>query len=171
MELDQARVCGREIVDRGTIRAAEGVEAHGFDRTDVHHNIAKVSEQPESLCDCAQLKDLAASAAVEHQLIHASSAFDDVAAVTRVPLEAIVAVAAEQRVITLLAIGEVVARAAGENVGSVATEEHVIAGSAKYAQGTQYPCDVARGAESVVAAAEIDSEDGRRTGRELLLAR
>ena len=68
--------------------------------------------------------------AVEVQGVAAALAFDGVAAVARIPLEAVVAGAQQRGVGTDVAVDEVVAAAAEQEVGAVAAAQRVIAGAA-----------------------------------------
>ena len=70
---------------------------------------------------------LADVGAVEVQRVGAGLAFDGVAAVARVPLEAVVAAAEERRSCALVAVDDVVAGAAEQQVGAVAAAERVVA--------------------------------------------
>ena len=53
--------------------------------------------------------------------------FDDVGTVARIPLKRVVARAKEYGVVALLAVDEIVAVAAKENVGTVASENGIVA--------------------------------------------
>ena len=68
--------------------------------------------------------------AVEQHRVGAVLAFDDVAAVARIPLEGVVAGAEEGDVVALLAVDEVVAVAAEQSVDAVAAENGVVAAAA-----------------------------------------
>ncbi len=84
-------------------------------------------------------------------------AFDDVAAVARIPLEDVVAGAEERGVGALVAVDEVVAVAAEQRVGAVAAEDRVVARTAVDGDRDQRR-QVPRRGEGVVAAVGVEDQ-------------
>ena len=95
--------------------------------------------------------------AVEQHRVVAGLAFDDVAAVTRIPLEHVVAGAQERRVVALVAVDEVVAVAAEQQVGAVAAEDRVVARAAVEGELDQRG-EVAGRGDDVVAAVRVEHQ-------------
>ena len=103
------------------------------------------------------LEDLVSGRAVEQHGVRAVLALDDVAAVTRIPLEHVVAGTHEGDVVALLAVDEVVAFAAEQQVDAVAAEDRVVAGAA-IDRDLDQRGQVAGGRETVVAAVGVQHE-------------
>ena len=82
-----------QVVDRDGVGAAQGVELDVLDAVEVHGDVADVAGQPHPPAIGRDVDVLVDVGAVEHQRIGAGLAFDDVAAVARVPDERVVAVA------------------------------------------------------------------------------
>src|SRR5262249_11194397 len=117
-----------------------------------------------------------AGGAVEEHAVGAVSALNDVAAVTRIPLEGVVAGAHLGDIVALVAVDEVVAVAAQQGVVTVAAEDGVVAGPTIDGHLNQRG-QVAGGGELVVAAIHVDDEvfagadvDGKRRGIEAIEA-
>src|SRR5204862_4285757 len=91
-------------------------------------------EEPDALAVGGDINVLADVGAEEEHLVRAGLALDRVAAVTRVPLENVVAGAQEGGVVPLVAVDEVVAVAAQEHVGALAAEDHVVPRAASHSQ-------------------------------------
>ena len=137
--------------------AAQRIDVDALDVVEVHDDIAEVAGEPNALAVGRDLEILIPVAAVEQQGVGAVLALDRVAAVAGIPLEYVVAGAEEGDVIALLAVDEIVAVAAEESVGAVTAENGVVAGAAvdRHAdEGGQ----IARGAETVVAAVHVEDE-------------
>src|SRR4030095_2409359 len=82
---------------------------------------------------------------------------DLIAAITWIPLEGVIPVAAEDRVTPLLAIDEIIARSAGKDIGKVAAKEGIVSSSAE----NLHHSGIAGHGEQVVAGAEIGNDDTR----------
>ena len=96
-------------------------------------------------------------AAVEHQRVAAVLALDHVAAVARIPLEAVDSGAEQGDVVALLAVDEVVAVASEQDVDSVAAEQRVVARTAVDGDADERGQVPGRG-EAVVAAVGVEDE-------------
>ena len=104
---------------------------------------------------------LADVGAVEVERVAAALAVDGVAAVARVPLEAVVAGAQRRRVGADVAVDEVVAGAADEGLGAGAADQRVVAGAAVDGHGLVGERAAALvDADLVVAAAGLDVDRG-----------
>src|ERR1044071_5375579 len=91
-----------------------------LDTAEVHRYVGDIAEQAGTVAIRRNVDLLGDIGAVEQQRICAVLAFDDIAAIARIPLERIVSSAKEGRVAALVAVDEIV---------SVATDQGVIAGA------------------------------------------
>src|SRR5262249_54136 len=133
----------------------------GLDVIEVHDDVANVAGEPHTLAIGRDVKDLVCRATVEHHGVGAGLAFNSVAAVTRIPLEGIVASAEEGYIIALVAIDEVVAVATQQRIVAVATQQRVVAGTAVDGDLDQRR-EIAGGRKAVVAAVGVKDEILRR---------
>jgi hypothetical protein len=88
-----------EIIDDDIVGAAEGIEVDPLDAIKVHGDVADVAEQPHPLAVGRNVDALIGVGAVEDEGVEAGLTLDRVAAVARVPDEAVVAVAEERDVV------------------------------------------------------------------------
>ena len=130
IDVDLDDVGAAQIVDRERVRAAERVEVDGLDVVEIHDDVAEVAREQHAAAVRRGGEDLAAGAAVEQHRVGAVLAFDDVAAVARIPLEHVVAGADQRNVVALLAVDEVIAVAADQQIHAVAAQDRVVAGAA-----------------------------------------
>src|SRR5262249_27405471 len=120
-------VGARQVVDGDRIGAAERGDVDLLDPVDVHGHKADVAEQPQPAAVGRQVNVLIGSGAFDLQRIGATLAFDDIAAVARVPIERIVAGAHEGHVVAAATDDGVIAVAADQHVGAVAAGDAVVA--------------------------------------------
>ena len=120
IDVDAGGFGAGQVNDAYVIRAAQRIVAHCLDVVEVHHDRADVAQEPGASADRIDGYVLAGIRAVEQQLVGIGLAFDGVAAVARIPLEDVVAGAEKGRVGALVAVDEIVAVAAEQQVGAVA---------------------------------------------------
>src|SRR5690349_8937366 len=128
-----------------------------LDAVEVHGDVPDVTEQAHPRAIGRNVDVLVGVGAIELQPIVAALAFNDVAAIARVPDERVIAVAHEGNVVAEAARNDVVAGAADEYVGSAAADDDVIAvagidGEARHAGGQPRCIDL------VVATEGVDDE-------------
>ncbi len=160
VDLDQGHVRSAEVVDTYGVGAAERANLDGLDVVEVHDNAGDVARQPHAPAVGGDVDYLGRVGAVEQQPVGSVLALDDVAAVAGIPLERVVSGAEKGDVVTLLAVDEVVAVAAEQEVGAIAAEDGVVAGAAVDRDADER-CQIAGGAERVVAAVHVDDEPFR----------
>ena len=123
--------------------------------TEVHRHVADIAEQSRAGAICRDIDLLCSVGAVEQQRIGAVAAFDDVAAIARIPLERIVSGAEECDVIALIAVDEIVSVAADQRVVAGTAEDRVIAAAAINRE-RELPCGEHCRVDGVVAAERVD---------------
>ena len=101
-----------QVVDRDGVAAAQGPDVEALDVVEVHRDGGDVAGQAHARAVGGDVDVLGGVGAVEAQGVAAALAFDGVAAVARIPLEAVVAGAQQRGVRTDVAVDEVVAGAA-----------------------------------------------------------
>ena len=116
---------------------------------------SRVNERPPAIG--RQVEDFVGSAAVEIKRVDAGLTLDLVAAVARIPDEAIVARAQNGSVVALVAVDDVVAVAAHQQVDAIAAEDGVVADAAVDGELGQ-DGKVAGRAEKVVAAVHVEND-------------
>src|SRR6185295_15957068 len=119
-----------EVVDHDRVGATEGVDLDVLDTVQVHDDAGDIAGQPHAAAIGRDVHVLGDVCAVEHQRIGAALALDDVAAVTGIPGERIVAVAEQGHVVAAAADHGVVSVTADERVGVLASGDGVVAGAA-----------------------------------------
>ena len=97
-----------QVLNDDRVGAAERVDVDRLDVVDVHLDRAEVARETEPARVRGRLHDFGSVAAVEEHRVGTGAAFDQVAAVARVPLEDVVARAEVHDVVALLAIDEIV---------------------------------------------------------------
>src|SRR5882672_6728080 len=104
-----------------------------------------------------KLELLADVRAVEEHGVGAGLAFDDVAAITGIPDEGVIARAQQSHVIAAAAVDQIVAVAAEQEVSAIATGEGVIARAA-VGRDADECCQAVAGGERVIAAVGVEDE-------------
>ena len=117
----------RHVVDRHGVDAAEGGEVEPLDVVHVHADAGHVAEEHGAPAVGGQAHDLGDTGAVEVERVGAALALDDVAAVARVPAEAVGAGAQDAGVVAAVAVDGVVPAAAVERLDAVAAVDGVVA--------------------------------------------
>ena len=157
IDIDFGHVGAAEVVDGRRVGSAERVQVDDLDVVDVHDDVADIAGEAQPVAVGGEVEQFGDVGAVEEQFVGAVLALDGVAAVTRVPLEDVVAGAQEAGVVPLVAVDEVVAVAAEQRVGSVAAEERVVARPAVDRDRDQCG-QVPGGGEAVVAAVGVEDQ-------------
>ncbi len=155
VHLRHGRAC--QVIHRGGVGAAKGLEVELFDTVRVQDDVAQVAGEAQSLPVGGEVEDLVAVRSVECHDVVPGLALDRITSVTRVPSKNVVASAQQSRIVALVAVNEVVAGAADQNVGTVAAQQRVVTGPAVHRdlnQGGQVP----RACECIVAAVGIEDE-------------
>ena len=124
-----------EVVDGDGVGAAEGADVEASMSSKSMRDGGDVAGEPHARAVGGDVDVLADVGAVEVQDVVAALALDGVAAVARIPLEAVVAGAQQGGVGADVAVDEVVAGAAEQRVGAVAAAQRVVAGAAVDASG------------------------------------
>ena len=130
LELSQEDVGAREVVDRHVVGSAQGVEPDDLDIVRVHRDVGGLAEEGEPTAVRAHHDIVVARGSpgsVEQHRVDAGAALDHVAALTRIPLERVVATAETPGVVAPAAIDVVVAAAALELLCARATLQRVAA--------------------------------------------
>ncbi len=157
VRVDLDHVGTGQVVHRGGVGPAQGVEVDQLDVVEVHDDVADVAGEPDPLTVGRRVEDLVSAAAVEQHRVGVVLALDHVAAVARIPLERVVAGAEQGDVVALLTVDEVVAIAAAQQVDAVAAEDRVAARTAVDGDLDQGR-EVAGRGESVVAGVGVDHQ-------------
>ena len=152
---DLVDVGSGEVVDRDGVRAAQHIELDMLDTAEVHRHVADIAEQAGAVAIRRDIDLLGDVGAVEQQRIGAVVAFDDVAAIARIPLERIVSGAKECSVTALIAVDEIVSVAADQDVIAGAAEDRVIAAAAINRE-RELPCGEPCRIDGVIAAERVD---------------
>ena len=134
--------------------AAQHIELDMLDPAEVHRHVADIAEQAGAAAIGRDVDLLGNIGAVEQQRIGAVLAFDDVAAIARIPLKRIVSGAKEGDVTALIAVDEIVSVAADQEVIAGAAEDRVIAAAA-IDRELDLPCGERRRVDGVVAAERL----------------
>src|SRR5262245_40744113 len=129
-----------------------------LDVVEVHRDVRDVAKETHPLAVRGDVDVLAYVRAVEEQRVGAVLTFDDVAPVTGIPLEEVVASAEVRDVVALLPIHEVVPVTTEEEVRAPATEDCVVAGATVERELLQDPRLQGRGIDRVVAVEAVDDE-------------
>src|SRR5262249_49739568 len=149
--------CLAEIIDGHGVGAAQRIDVDFLDAVEIHDDIPDVTGELNALAVGRDIEALVDVGAVEQEGVHAVLTLDLVAAVAGIPLERVVAGAENGDVVALVAIDETVAVAAEQMVGTVATENGVVAGAA-IARRADKGGKIAGGAEGIVPAIHVDDE-------------
>ena len=131
-----------------------------LDTAEVHRHVADIAKQASAAAIGRDIDLLANVGAVEQQRIGAVLAFDDVAAIARIPLKRIVSGAEECGVTALIAVDEIVSVAADQEVVAGAAEDRVIAAAAINRE-RELPCGEPRRIDGVVAAERVNVKQSR----------
>lgn len=126
-----------------------------LDTAEVHRHVADIAKQAGAAAIGRDIDLLANVGTVEQQRIGAVLAFDDVAAIARIPLKRIVSGAKECDVTALIAVNEIVSVAADQGVIAGAAEDRVIAAAAINRE-RELPCGEPRRVDGVVAAERVN---------------
>jgi hypothetical protein len=126
---DLRHVGSTKVVDRDGVGATQGVELDVLDAVEVHDDVADVPGKPHPPTVGRDIDILVDVCAVEHERIGPGLTFDCVAAVAWIPDERVVAVAEQGHVVAAPAGYGVVAVAAEEQVGALASNDGVVAGT------------------------------------------
>ncbi len=131
-ELDEDRgdACSGKIVDRDIIFASDRRDRDLLDAVEVHRDIADVAEEPDAAAVGRDVNVLVRVGSIELQCVNAILAFDDVAAVARIPGEPVVAGPQKSDVVAAPADHAVVAVAPYERVGALTAGDRVVASAA-----------------------------------------
>src|SRR5262245_6122652 len=157
VQADLRHVGPGEVVDDDVVRPTQRPELDVLDPVEVHRDVAGVAEEADAGAVGGDVDAVADVGAEEQHLIVAALPLDGVAAVTRVPLEDVVAGTHAGDVVALVAVDEVVAVAAQQQVGTLAAEDPVVARAAVQGQldDTGRQCG---GRQAVVAVQRLDAE-------------
>src|SRR6266516_1278778 len=115
-----------QVVDGDNVGAAEGVEVDALDAGGVHRDAGDVAREPEAGAVRRQVDLLGDVGAVEEQRVGAVLALDDVATVTRIPNEGVVAGTQERDVVAAVPVDRVVPVAAEQCLRTGAAGEIVV---------------------------------------------
>src|SRR5215207_9777600 len=150
IDIDPRHPCAGQIADNDVIGTAESIHVDDLDAIEIYRDAADIARQPHALTIGRDVDVLAYIGAVEHQRVGAGLALDRVAAVARIPDEAVVT-GAQQR--------HVVATPTGNCVVTVTAEQHIVALAAR---------------DGVVTSPTIDGErndtSGERAGIDRVVA-
>ena len=164
--------CG-QVVRGDRVGAAERVDVDLLHTVGVHRDVGDVAEEPEPPSVRRQGYLLGDVGAVEDHRVGAALAFHGVAAVARIPREAVVAGPQERGVAASVSVDRVLTRASDQRLGSGASGERVVPDSAvdRRRNGVGEDAVALVDAHGVVAAAGVDvdlrdvrpveAEDGR----------
>src|SRR5262249_49147313 len=130
IDLDFIDVGSGQIMDGDIVRAAERVEVDGLDVVEIHRDVGDVAEKSDPVAVGRDIDVFGDVGAVEQQRVAAGSAFNDVAAVARVPDERTLAGAQRREIVPAAADDQVVAGAAEQLVVAVTAPDGVISGAA-----------------------------------------
>src|SRR5207253_1835827 len=103
------------------------------------------------------VEEFADGGAVEDHAVAASLALDHIAAMTGIPLEDIVAMTQQNRVVSLVAVDEVIVVAADEHIRAIATKQRIVTGPSIHGDLDQ-GCQIAARREGVIAAIGVEYE-------------
>ena len=106
--------------------AAAGVDVGGLDGAEIHRDVADVAEQVHVRAVGREFHVLGHVGAVEHQRVVAGAAVDGVAAVSRIPGEAVIAGTKRRRVATATSVDLIVTGPPDEHVITVTTAQDII---------------------------------------------
>ena len=157
VEVDARDVGAGQVIHRDGIGAAERVEEHPLDSVDVHGDVPRVAEEPQSVTVRRQVDRVRGCGAVEDHRVPAVLALDRVAAVARVPDERVVASAEGRTVAAPVSVDRVVAVAAEERFRARAAGDRVVAVPA-VEELADRPARKTGGGDCVVAAEGFDEE-------------
>ena len=157
VERDASDVGAGHVADHDVVGASERVEGDALDVVEVHRHVRDVAEEDRPPAVGEDVDVLGGARSVEQELVGAVLAFDRVAAVARIPLEAVVAGAEERHVVAVVAEDEVPAGPAEEHVGALAAEHAVVPGAAIDGQA-DHPRGERRRGDGVVSAEPVDDE-------------
>src|SRR5439155_10657913 len=101
----------------------------------VQDDVADVAEKSKPRTVGGEVNIFARVGSIEKQGVVSRSALNEVAAVTGIPLERVIAFAKINDVISLVPIYEIVARTAHDQIGRRAADQGVVAGVAKEVRG------------------------------------
>ena len=127
-EVDVERLDVRppQVVHDGGVRTAERSEIDALGTVDVHDDVAEVAEEAKPLPVGGSVEALAHACTVEDERVVSRLSFDLVAAIARIPREAVVTGAEEGLVGALVPVDLVVAGSAEERLHPCAAEEIVV---------------------------------------------
>ena len=160
VDRDLGHVGSGEVIDRDGVGATQHIELDVLDTVEVHRHVADIAGQAGAGAIRRNVDLLGDVGAVEQQRIGAVLAFDDVAAIARIPLERIVSGAEEGSVAALIAVDEIISVAADQEVIAGAAEDRVIAAAA-IDRELDLPCGERCRIDGVVAAKPVDDEASR----------
>ena len=121
----------RELVGGQRVGAAARADVDLLERAEAHHDAADVADEAHARPVGREPERLVGARAVEGQRVAAVRARDRVVAVTRVPLEAVVAGAEVGAVVAAVAVDDVVAVAGEQPLGAAAAQQRVGAAAAR----------------------------------------
>ena len=170
VDVELVDVRGREVVHHGVVRTAERSQVDPLGVVDVHHDVAEVAEEPQPVAVGRGVEVLRPARPVEDERVEASLAFDRVAAVARVPGEAVVAEAQERDVVAAVPVGAVAPGTAAERLHAGSPDEVVVAGLTVERRCLRVREDAVRlvDPESVVPEPRTDDDPVERGAREVV---
>ena len=157
---DLGHVGPGEVINRDGVRAAQHIELDMLDTAEVHRHAADIAKQASAVAVGRDIDLLANIGAVEQQRIGAVLAFDDVAAIARIPLKHVVSGAEQCGVTALITVDEVVSVAANQEVVAGAAKDRVIAAAAINRE-RELPGREPRRIDGVVAAKRVNVRASR----------
>src|SRR5262245_58607576 len=147
----------RQVADHNVVGTCASVELNVLNAIDIHRHGADVARKPRARAIRFDVELLVDVGTVEHERIEAVLAFDDIAAVARIPNERIVPGAEPRRVGAAAAGDDVIAIAAEQRVVAVAAGDGVVASAAVDGELDQAGEPVS-GGDDVVTAIGVENE-------------
>src|SRR5262249_11207716 len=146
-----------DVVNCDEVGPTLGVYVDLLDAIEVHRDGPDIACEANARAIGKCVHGLVDGRPVENHRVVSILAFDNIAAITRSPLEYVIAAAEVGGVVAWIAVDEVISVAPEQGVVAVAAEDGVVAGPAVNGKLDQRG-QIAAGGEVVIAAIHVDDE-------------